>query len=517
MKTELKLLACQHSDQTWSALPNEEGCSVETMDTANEGTLWTLRLINRQVQGTPELAAPELVRQLQKLSRLSEKLKDQQEEIEQWKQSLTYQSQELARREMEIDNREVEAEEKEAELKQIERQKHEVDQAWSRLENERQQLVSLQQRFGYLIDLAPDYSQKLQLLLNRFAKNPESLNGLNESLRRGLDAVQAQQQIFNDDWQEVNKYRQQISHQQQSLQQKHDLIALKRQEVESTRAELEKAKVQLAVEQNVLRNHQDTLRRLNSQLQTTEDLQNRLYRLASGVNEGGSEHKVDLEALERMPLGELEENINTLRGELDKLARFVNDQEEELTIQCQAVDELQAQLSQASERDRLGVEEELAEEQERKGMLDRTLVGQRHNLKERQSILIQQLQVLRRRQGTVDLDTILPAINLDPAIKHLEGLKHKIIEERNKLETDIPNLQQSLQQIQDMTQHLDAEQGTKYQQLRQEEDNWQECQKQVIEVQTKLTLYEAALQPLQDQLDVIRPQLESLSEVLLTA
>src|SRR5512140_1075710 len=98
-RTEIKLLACQHNDQTWSAVPGEEMVSLEELDQLGEGTLLMVNLgNNRQIQGRRELAGPELVRQLQKLSRLSEKLKDQQAEIEQWKQSLTIQSQELSRR-----------------------------------------------------------------------------------------------------------------------------------------------------------------------------------------------------------------------------------------------------------------------------------------------------------------------------------------------------------------------------------------------------------------------------------
>ncbi|MFM7439468.1 MAG: pilus motility taxis protein HmpF, partial [Snowella sp.] len=119
LRTDLRLLACQHSDQTWSAIPNEEVLTTEELDITGEGTLWVLQLTNnRQFQGKPDLAAPELVRQLQKLSRLSEKFKEQQVEIEQWKESLTYQSQELARREAEIDARESDIEDKSLELAQ---------------------------------------------------------------------------------------------------------------------------------------------------------------------------------------------------------------------------------------------------------------------------------------------------------------------------------------------------------------------------------------------------------------
>ena len=111
-KTELKLLACQHSDQTWSALPSEEAFQTEDMGEAKDGTLWILNQSNnRSLQGAPEVAAPELVRQLQKLSRLSEKLKDQQSEIERWRESLTFQFQELNKREMDIEAKESDIEE----------------------------------------------------------------------------------------------------------------------------------------------------------------------------------------------------------------------------------------------------------------------------------------------------------------------------------------------------------------------------------------------------------------------
>jgi DNA repair exonuclease SbcCD ATPase subunit len=148
-RTEIKLLAFQHNDQTWSPVPGEEVVDLEELDQVGEGTLLMINLgNNRQIQGKAEPAAPELVRQLQKLSRLSEKLKTQQEETEQWKQSLTYQSQELTRREMEMESRLEQLEEVERELSQIERRRKEADSAWERVEQTEQQLHDLQRRFG---------------------------------------------------------------------------------------------------------------------------------------------------------------------------------------------------------------------------------------------------------------------------------------------------------------------------------------------------------------------------------
>ena len=67
--------------------------------------------------------------------------------------------------------------------------------------------------------------------------------------------------------------------------------------------------------------------------------------MADGTADIGSEGKVDLVSLENMPLGELEEKLKSLQENLEKLVRFVNDQEEELTLQRQTVQELQDKIA----------------------------------------------------------------------------------------------------------------------------------------------------------------------------
>ncbi|MFM7438447.1 MAG: pilus motility taxis protein HmpF, partial [Snowella sp.] len=513
LRTDLRLLACQHSDQTWSAIPNEEVLTTEELDITGEGTLWVLQLTNnRQFQGKPDLAAPELVRQLQKLSRLSEKFKEQQGEIEQWKESLTYQSQELARREAEIDARESDIEDKSLELAQVNRQQQEVNLAWERLETERQQLLALQERFGNILNLSPEQTHQLQLLINRFAIHPDRINALLPVLQTMAESAQHQQDIFNRYWQDLEKNKTKAGQIHQEIQQKGEILDLRRQELESVRSSLESAKIQFAVEKNVLSNKQDFLGRLNSEIASKGELQKTLYRLATGSAETANESKIDPAALEVMPLSELEETIKHLQSDLERLVRFVNDQEEELTLQCQSVEELQAKLSQVSEFDRIAIEEELGEEQERKRMLDETLVGQRRNLKERQTILVQHLQILRRRQGIIDLEANYSATDLDPVIEQLDSLQHETQAEKLKLETDIHNLQENLQQIQDMIDQLDREQQAKSKDIQQEENAWRQLQQDVMQIETKIRIYETTLQPLQNQLDVIRPQTAELCE-----
>ncbi|MEA5508694.1 pilus motility taxis protein HmpF [Crocosphaera sp. UHCC 0190] len=514
-RTELKLLACQHNDQTWSSVPGEEIIAIEELDLVGEGALLMLNLgNNRQIQGEPERAGPELVRQLQKLSRLSEKLKEQQEEIEQWKQSLTYQSQELTRREMEMETRLEQLEEVEKELSQIESRRQEAESAWDRVQETQEQLQDFQRRFGAVLDLPRQEAEKIQQLISRLADSSYGVESLNQPLTAALTAIESQQEILSRFWQQLDSLKVQFQQKQQQVQQQGDLLRSRFQALEETRASLEGAKIQWQVQQNILSNKQERLNKINWDLQTTQALQDTLERLASGAGDVFSESKVDVVALEDMPLGQLETIVNNLQADLDKLVRFVNDQEEELTFQCQTVQELQDKLAQASDFERIDFEPEFAEELERKQFLDETLVGQRRNLKERQEVLLQHLRVLRRRQGVMDFNGGSTTINLEPVFTQLEELANNTEQERQTLETEIEHLQNSVQQIQDMIKQLDTEQAQKTQKLHMEEANWQQAQTQVAQLQTRLSLYEEALQPLQNQLDETRHQLGILEQWL---
>ncbi|MFN9174213.1 MAG: pilus motility taxis protein HmpF [Synechocystis sp.] len=514
-KTELKLLACQHSDQTWSALPSEEAFQTEDMGEAKDGTLWILNLSNnRSLQGAPEVAAPELVRQLQKLSRLSEKLKDQQSEIERWRESLTFQFQELNKREMDIEAKESDIEERESILSQVEQQKYEVDQAWQRLEQEREQLSHLQQQFGVLLENSPENNEVLQGLLQRLGAYPDAIPSLVEVIAEARKTSAQQQATFNQHWLVVTEAQQNLAKRQEAIAQKEELLMLHRQDLDNIYSELSKAKVHLSLEQQGISHRQQQLAQLNAEISAAEALQTNLYRLATGAMTVDKEDKIDLQHLEQLPLGELEAIVKELQADMQKLARFVNDQEEELTLQCEAVDELQTKLSEADEYSRLTLEEELNEEQERKRMLDETLIGQRRNLKERQEILLQHLKILRRRQGVIEIDDSIPNIDLDPVIQQLEVRKHKLQQERNHLEQDVQNTRQGLQQIEVMIQQLDQQHQVKRDSFKKEEEALQSLRQDIITLDLKSHLLKSMLQPLQDQLDLIKPRLEEIQALL---
>ena len=63
-----------------------------------------------------------------------------------------------------------------------------------------------------------------------------------------------------------------------------------------------------------------------------------------------------------------------------------------------------------------------------------------------------------------------------------------------------------------MIDQLDREQQAKSKDIQQEENAWRQLQQDVMQIETKIRTYETALQPLQNQLDLIRPQTAELSE-----
>ncbi len=110
---------------------------------------------------------------------------------------------------------------------------------------------------------------------------------------------------------------------------------------------------------------------------------------------------LDEDQLQLAPLDKLELMVFHLQQDLADLSRVVKEQEEELLLQRQKVRKLQrrANVSHENELFYLEIENQLNQEQERKLMLDETLVGQRRNLAKRREMLFQYQQVLENRKN----------------------------------------------------------------------------------------------------------------------
>jgi capsular exopolysaccharide synthesis family protein len=133
--------------------------------------------------------------------------------------------------------------------------------------------------------------------------------------------------------------------------------------------------------------------------QSREELWETISRLAKESKKSKFDVNIDLKQLNNVPLEELEATIVYLQQDLEDLTRLVKEQEEELFLQRQKVKKFQRKVNLATDEARLNLEEQLSQEQERKNMLDETLVGQRRNLDKRKKILNKYRQVLETKQS----------------------------------------------------------------------------------------------------------------------
>ncbi|MCA2811571.1 MAG: hypothetical protein IM477_03090 [Microcystis sp. M090S1] len=513
-KTELKLLACQHNDQTWSALPGEDILTYDETNSLGEGALLLVNLSNnRQLQGNPELAGAEMVRQLQKISRLMERSKKDQEKIEQWKQSLTYQTEILNRQKMEMETRIEQIEQIEAEFEYLERKRQELETLKQQLNEQQRHLEEGQINCNSYPNLSPEKQQFIRSLAERLANNHDRGNSPSQILHSTLESVQEQQTILNSCWQSLEEQKKAVENRQVANDEMLDYLEQRARELQTSRNALETAQIQLQIQETVLSQKQELFERLNLTLQTTDSTRQMLLRLLQG-EELDFDGKIDLEALEKMPLEELESLVKNLQTDLKRWEIFVNDQEEELTLQCQTVEELEARMATIDESERANLEEELAEEQEKKGMLAATLVGQRRNLQERQAIRSQHLKILQRRQGILSPEDAQKC-SFEPLLILLEDSYQNNLQESQRLAAEIKGLQEDLQKSSDSIdgQWSDLEQKTR--EFEEQERQWRDANLVLVRLKTQVQQYETFLQPVQDQLDQIRQKLETISQWLM--
>jgi chromosome segregation ATPase len=370
-KTALKLLACQRTDQSWSAVPAEEVIPAEEANNLSAGALVIVNLGgNRQVQGEIEPAGGRLVNMLQTFSRLVEKSKNQEEEIEQWRQSLTYQSQELNRREMEMEARheqmqaieedferleqqrqELESAKEETERlkEEFERNRQELEGAWEHLRGEQRRFEEQIAEVQYSAGLDENQVAVIQELLERLSGAVAPTDAVREQLNLAFEVISNQQAVLDHHWQLLEQQQSSAFELQAEADRQGEELQNRKQELQQTQISFEQAKAELKVQRNALEMKQESAHMLSLQLRTQEELHQELARLATTSADVKISQKVDIAALEMMPLGELSEIVQNLQQDLEKVKRFVNDQEEELTFQREADEELHEKIKSASD------------------------------------------------------------------------------------------------------------------------------------------------------------------------
>ena len=531
-KAELKLLACQRGEHNWSAVPGDDAIPVEEANKFNDGTLVLVELsASKQVQRIQE-AARQLVSILQNFSRLQDKFKDKEEEIEQWKASLTFSSQELNRREMEMQAREEQLAQMEDELERLEAQRSEIENtrdeanrlreevdrsrveietAWEQLRGEQQRVAQQQSQVpqGAVVD--QQQTQRIQELMKKLGGAIASAQGVREQLNQSFGAVGAQQAILDQHWQQLQQKQSIAQQQQEELDRQNQSLQNRWQEWYQSQDALAQARADLKGQQSTLSAKQDQAQSVSLQVRAVEDLYQQLSRLASASGAAGTQQKVDVSSLEKMPVEELQGLVQHLQQDLEKVFRFVNDQEEELTLQRETIEELQGKIQAASEYDRMALENEMADERESYQMLNETLVGQRLRLQEREDVLKQHQTVLWRRLGTANAPKQGGDMELGPIVAQLNTQRQQQSQELQRLENEIQQVREAISQMEANVNRQNGEGEAKRYELKQFEQNLFNQKGAVAELWGRVKVYQEMLQPVQDNLNALRQKLEAVA------
>jgi DNA repair exonuclease SbcCD ATPase subunit len=529
-KAEFKLLAYQRSEQSWSAVSGEEILPAPDDASYNAGVLVMLEVSNsKQVQRHTE-AGRQLVSILQSFSRFQEKAKIQEEEIEQWKQSLTYQSQELNRREMEMEAQQEQFQQMEEDFERLNQQRQEVETAqaeierlrqeferktqelegaWAQLQGAENRLQERQEELQQTSTLDETQSYHLQELLNRISGVVAPTDSIQEQLSLSFEVLAQQQQTLDYHWRNLEQYQTSAQQLQEEADRQTQDIRDRWQSWHQAQEALEQARVELQVKQDALNLKQEYAQVLSTQLQSQEALYQQVVQLAAGFSD-----KVDVGGLEKMPLDQLETVVKDLERDLEKLSQFVHSQEEELSLQQEAIDDLRGQIQQASEYDRLRLETELADEQDRYQMLHQTLVGQRRNLQERQMILKQHQLVLAKRQGYAIDSEESKAIDLEPVLAQINQLRQQQAQELQKLDEQIQSLREAIDRIQSTVSQQANEQDSRREELRQMEQQVYAQIAAAADLWGKINTYRETLQPIQDGISGLKQKVEAIASVM---
>lgn len=534
-KTELKLLACQRTDQSWSTV-SEEVIGAEEASKLNDGTLVLVEVNqNRQVQRIQEAGRP-LVNILQNFSRQLEKFKIKEEEIDQWKQSLTFQAQELNRREMDMEARWEQLQQREDEFQhleahkqqvetsyqeisrqqeEIERNRKELEGAWEHVRGEQLRLEDhkAQSHQGMLLD--QEQTQMLSESLDLVSNSVPSTKKVQEYLNLAFEIAEKQQVLLNPHWQQLEQQRTTVNQQQLEVDQSAQHFVNIQDEWQQSQNSLEQQAADIKVNTAILNSKQEYARMLKEHLQAQDKLYEQLQSLAVMSCNVILSQPVDVATLEKMALEELQKIVQDLQSKLGIDSSFVHDQEQELKYKQAIIEELQQRIYQVSESEKSKLEAELAEEKDLYQMLNKTLVGQRRNLLERQELLRQHQMILFKRQGhTPKHEQDNQNIAFSPLLAQIEQERKQQSEELQNLEQEIEQLHASLEQAQRMIEEQTHHQEMKRQELQTMEENLRSRQTTIAESLGRVNLYQEALQPLQDSLDALKQKLQSIAEAL---
>jgi chromosome segregation ATPase len=520
-KVELKLLACQRTEHNWSAIPGEElVMAPEDATNYNPGVLVSIEMnANRQIQSPVREAGKQLVGILQSLSRQIEKYKKESDEIESWRQSLSLQSQQLQLRQEEIYGREEDLEQTRAELDRLTQEAQALESTLEQHELSRKELAERWERLrekeerfqSHGTSLSEEQVTQIRTALSELGDTSSGLNS--QQLETTVTAIELQENLLNDHWQQYRQCQQHLTQTQAELDLQHQELDRRRQQVQDLQTSLEQAQTDWEVSQQLLGKQQEYLQRLTIRIDLEQENYQKIYLMSKGASgEVGNEREIDIEQLETMPLGELHAIVESLEKEVARSVEFVHLEEEELQEKQAAIDELTQAIAQANEFNKLQLEAELAEERDGYDMLDRTLDGQRQTMKERQTFLQIHNRVLRQRQGHPPVGADAAQIDWESILNLLEHQRQQQQSEFSQVETEIQNIRTTLERAKASVEQQVNAYLSESQSVQKLELQYQATKEVVTELTTKIELYQQTIQPLQQQIDQFKQQLGDLAD-----
>jgi chromosome segregation ATPase len=511
-KAELRLLACQRTEQNWSAIQGEE--LVAAPDEANNYGSGVLVLVdmnaNRQLQGQLREAGRHLVGILQNLSRQIEKYKKEADEIESWRQSLSLQSQQLQLRQEEIYSREeeldatrseldrmtLESQHLEETLRSSREQREELETAWAKLRVE-QEAIEQHQGLGGEGLSAQQISEMRTLISQLQQSNPSNV-------QETLQAVEFQQDLLQQHLDKLQHQQKQSQTDEAEMTRQQQVISTRKQELQQLQASLEQAQTEWEVQQNALSIRQEYAQQLTSRVQTEEESYQKILMMSRGGMDLTVSDRVDIQQVENLPLEELQQMVASLQKEVDQSATMVRMQEEELQERQADLGKMKEDMAAANAFDKLNLENELTDEQDAYQMLEQTLQGQQETLGERQAVLEVYIGVLNHRQGNTDNSG---DIEWSAILGILAEQRRQQQEELEHTKAEIQQLEETINSTKANVEKQVNEYLTRSEEVQKMEQSLQSMRENATEVRAKIALYEELIQPLQNQIDTLKGNL----------
>jgi chromosome segregation ATPase len=523
-KTELKLLACQRTEQNWSAIPSEE--LIPAPDDGNNYSPGVLVLVdmnaNRQIQSQLRDAGKHLVGILHNLSRQIEKYKKEADEIESWRQSLSLQSQQLQLRQEEIYGREEDLEQTRAELDRLTqeaqalegtiadhgRQRQELTTQWEQLREKEQYIEQQQQSMSGAV--SEHQVDEIRTAIHQLGSSSSGLNP--QKLEATVTAIEFQEELLHQHGQRLQQQQQRMVEAQTELDCQRTEIDRRKQQLQELQTSLEQAQTEWEVQQQTLSMQQEYAVRLGTRIDIEQENYQKIYLMSQGGGGDIGDTKIDIEQLTNMPIDELQSVVENLQKEVDRYVYIVNLEEEELTEKQQAIDEITAQIVTANDFDKLKLEAELHDEQDSYNMLDHTLDGQRQTMRERQTFLQIHGRVLRQRQGQPPEEGDKSQIEWESVLNLLDRSRQQQQAELTQIETEIQNLRTTLEQAKSKVEQQVNAYLVESEEVQKLDRQYQTTKQLATELGAKIELYQEMIQPLQNHIDTFKQQLGDLAD-----